>query len=243
MKPANVFQLVLAEKFASARGAAMRLGLAFLLGLPFVLAAMPARVKAAGLVMLIVFTSFFGAAVGLVRWRTEGRITRLRVLPTPVWKTSGDYLLANSAVDLMQTGPVLVLLVVLNGNTTDIGLYAAGAGLFSATVLILNLLGILLGWAMKSNPEVHLFGAVAVGLIAFFSGLFPVPHAISRLVTAVAAWNPVGVLARALEKIMTGGYGMSSMATVGGACFVVVLLLVIILRVYNWNGLFASRQA
>ena len=243
MKPANVYQLVLAEKLASVRGAAMRLGFAFLLGLPFVLAAMPIRIKAAGLVMLIVFTSFFGAAVGLVRWRTEGRITRLRVLPIPAWKIFADYLLANSSVDLLQTGPVLVLLIVLNGNVTDSGLLAAAAGLFFATVLILNLLGILLGWAMKSNPEVHLFGGVAVGLIAFFSGLFPVPDSISRLVTAVASWNPVSTLARTLEKIMTGGYGMSGLATVAGACFAVALLLIIILRVYDWNGLFASRQA
>ena len=43
MRPGNVFQLEMATALAGRRAAAMRLALPLLLGLPFVLTAMPLR--------------------------------------------------------------------------------------------------------------------------------------------------------------------------------------------------------
>lgn len=204
MKPANVFQLELSTGVSSRRALVMRLGLAFLLGLPFVLARMPVRARVGGLAMLVVFVGFFGAAVALVRRRADGHWQRLWLLPVPRWVVWSDYVLASVALDLVQTAPVFALYVLVNG----VGVTIAGAvgllGVLCVALVVLNALGALLAHVIETNAEVHLAAALATGLIALFSGLFPAAAGIRSLVDATARWSPVGHLARALEGIADG---------------------------------------
>ena len=204
MNPINVFRLELSSAFSSFRTMALRLGVAFLLGVPFVFIAMPVRIKVVGLVMLTLFTSFFGTAVGLVRARSEGRLTRLRVLPIPAWRMVSDQLFAYSLVDFAQTGPLMLLLVLMSGHPVSPGLGLRLVGLYCTTVLLLNVGGLILGWLMKNNPEVHLFGGLVVMGVGLLSGLVPVPSRIGPFVDVTADFSPVGRLADALERTVTG---------------------------------------
>ena len=82
---------------------------------------MPLKVRVAGLVMLALFHSFFGAAVGLVRDRTEGRWRRLKTLPLSRSSIVLDRTLAGSLVDLAQSGPLLILFWGLHGSDKGLG--------------------------------------------------------------------------------------------------------------------------
>ncbi len=230
MNPVNVFQLELFSAFSKPRTVLMRLGVAFLAGLPFVMIAMPVRIKVAGLIMLTVFISFFGAAVGLVRSRNEDRLTRLRILPIPDWLILGDLVLANTVIDFLQMGPLLCLFLLLNSIHFEVVAIIALTGSFIAVMLFLNLLGIVLGWAMRSNPEVHLTAGIGVGVLAFFSGLFPVPDRAEGLIQAVSAVNPVAWLTNLLESIATGAETGSAFELPMGFILFFFLLLVFLLR-------------
>lgn len=230
MNPVNVFQLELFSAFARPRTVIMRLGLAFLVGLPFVMIAMPVRIKVAGLIMLTVFISFFGAAVGLVRSRNEDRLTRLRILPIPDWLILGDLVLANTVIDFLQMGPLLCLFLLLNSLNLEMITIVPLTGSFIGVMLLLNLLGLVLGWAMRSNPEVHLTAGIGVAALAFFSGLFPVPDRAEGLIQAVSVVNPVAWLTHFLESIATGTETGSALELPMGFILFFFLAVVFLLR-------------
>jgi len=229
MRPANLFQVELASALATPRKAGLRLGLSFLLGAPFILAQMPVRVRVVGLILLALFHSFFGAAVGRVRVRALGRETKLALLPLPGWLILLDRLLAGVVVDLIQTGPLLLLLVAVHGSPGLGPALPSLAWLFCGTLLVLNLLGQGLGRLAKSNAEVHLGGALGVGLVAFLSGLIPTPGPLAGLLKPVWGLSPVRGLAEALEGALLGP------APSGGVWPVVFLAGLAVL--YLWRAL------
>jgi len=217
MNPGNVFQLELAAALSRRRSLLMRLGVTVLFGLPFVVAPMPAGVKACGLVMVVVLTSVFGSAAHMARLRSAGHLTRLDALPLRRWVVMLDFLLAGSAVRLAPSGLILALFVLVNSRAAPAAEWAVLAGLVCGALVALNLLGMLIAATARNNAEVCLFGALAVGLVAFFSGLFPVPASLARLVSATAAWCPVGGLARHLQALADGSSTANLAQAVGGA--------------------------
>jgi len=239
MKPINVFRLELCSAFSSVRTMCLRLGVAFLVGAPFVFVAMPVRIKVVGLIMLAMFTSFFGTAVSVVRARSEGRLTRLSVLPIPGRRVVGDQLLAWSLVDFAQTGPLLLLLVAVSGRPVSLGLGMRLAGLYCVTVLLLNVAGLALGRLMKNNPEVHLFGGLIVMGVGLLSGLVPVPSRIEPIVRVTALFSPVGRLANALEKAVTGA--PQHEGALAGALFFLFFTGFLMFRAVDWRTRFGGR--
>lgn len=217
MKPANVFQLEMTAGLASVRSLFMKVGFALLLGLPFVFITMPLEVRIRGLTILVIFPSFFGAAVTLVRRRSEGHLRRLRLLPIPRWILLGDILLYGAVMDCLQMGPVLILLAI-------------ACAIFFGTVLLLNLLGMLLGFVMKSNPEVHLAAALAAGTIAFASGLLPAPPRVQWLIERRGSWNPVFHLSCALGRLEQGGEARGGILVVASCAFAGIILILFLLR-------------
>ncbi len=241
MRPANVFQLELATVFANKRGLILKLVFTFLIGFPFVLVAMPSQVRVSGLMMLVLFTSFFGAAVSLVRRRTDGHLDHLKLLPIPVWSVLGDFVLSGAVVDIAQVGILLALFVLLNVSGATFGTLISIAGLFFISVLLLNLLGMILGYVMKSNPEVHLIGALAVAFIAFISGIIPVPAILHRFVQIILPWNPVALLARYLTELLHGKEADNEIMFIFSIVFVSIIVIVFLLRIINWREI-ASRK-
>jgi hypothetical protein len=223
MNPSNVFQVELASQLARPRALAMKLAMPVLLAMPLALVAMPPRAKAGGLVMLLLFLSFFGSAVAGVRRRTEGQAERLRALPGPVWRTWTGWLLADATVDLMQAACVLVLFLSIDAAEVGAADLLVLAALTSAVLVAMNLLGTLLAAAMKGNAEVHLVGALAVGAVAAVSGLFPTPRRLAAVVESTGHVNPVHLLAAALADATAGRLSSSPTAIAVAAVWLALL--------------------
>jgi len=221
--PSNVLQLELAAAFSSRRALALRVGVALLLGLPFVFAPMPLRARACGLCVLTVFVSFFGAAVGLVRRRAEGQWTRLALLPIPRSIVWSDLLLAGGVVDLVQTAPVVGLLAVVHGLPTAGGALLSAAGALCACVLTLNALGMLLAVAVRTNAEVHLAGALGVGVLVLLSGLVPTAGPLAGVVAAASPFSPVAWLEHALRAMAADASSVGRHSVLAGSLVLLIL--------------------
>ena len=209
MNPGNLFRLELSATFGNRRLLVKRLALPVLLGLPFTFAAMPAHARIAGITMIVLFTAFFGAAVGIVRRRNDGILMRLRLLPIHPVLVWADLVLASTAIDMIQTFPLLLLHGLVHGVFVDAGYFAGLVGVFALTVLCLNIWGALLAYFMESNAEVHLIGALAVGLVAFGSGLMPAPARLVPLIAFLKPWNPVALFADGLGGLAIEGSTIS----------------------------------
>jgi hypothetical protein len=233
LTPFNLFRLELVSSLAGARALLMRLGFTLLIALPFVLIAMPVAVKASGIVMIVLFTSFFGAAVGLARKRSDGQLERLRLLPQPLLLPFFDIVLAGAVVDLLQILPVLILYFAVNGGAFASAPVALVLALLIVTLLPLNLLGVLLGLAMRSNAEVHLAGALSVGVLAVLSGLAPLPRRLAALSAWAGAWNPAARLRDLL--VFIGEDGVMRPSAAPALATILLVAAAVLWRLVDWN--------
>ncbi len=203
MLPGNLFRLQLAAAFGDRRQMLLRIGVSVLLALPFLLFGMPARAQAAGITMVILFTGFFGSAVSHAHLRADQRLARLNLLPMSRQVLYLDLVLSSI---LMRLGPSVVVLagfVIVNGRNVTTGVLLNLAGLLCATLGLLTLLGMATGRLARSNAEVHLFGALATGVLAALSGVMPVPERLAWS-AAVLASNPIARLLTALDGVAAG---------------------------------------
>lgn len=235
MKPGNLFQLEMATHFATRSTILLRFGLALLLGSPFIFFAMPLEVRIPGLVVLMLFMSFFGAAVSIVRRRTEGLLLKLRILPLSRLSIFSDFVLSSSLIDLMQFTPLLILYLLFFGQSLSLSSLLWLACLLLLSVLLLNFLGVLLGLALRTNPEVHLVGALAVGLIAFFSGLIPTPTQMKTFLGAVLPWNPVNHLRKALFFAGIDQPFSAPIPSLALGIFLSIMIIIFLLRAIGWR--------
>jgi ABC-type multidrug transport system permease subunit len=243
MSPANVLHMELASALASRRTLVVRLGLPLLLGLPLVLADVPAAVRAPGLTMLVLFVSFFGAAVAASRRREAGLAERLRLLPLPPMLVRLDLVLAGAAVDAVQMAAVLALLVAVHGRGMGAADAAALAGTLVATLVALNAAGMALAAVARSNPEVHLLGALAVGIVAMAGGVIPVPAQLEGIVAATSPMNPVAALAAALARAAGDGPGPGEAWSVAGGAALALAGALLALRLANLPRMRPAPQA
>ena len=241
MNPANVFQMEMAMVLAVKRRLFLRLGVTFLLGLPFVILVMPMRIRVVGLLMLLIFSGFFGAAVSFVRRRTDGHLGRLYGLPVSKWAILGDLLMAGAVVDVIQVGAVLVVYGFFHGCDMHVAFLLETIAFFVIAVLVLNLLGMGLGYCLTSNPEVHLFGAFGAGLIAFMSGLLPAPAATRGLIDTITPWNPLARLGFDLQGLTLGIEAGSHVALASGLTLMSFAGL-LLLRAVDWEEVCPSTD-
>ena len=203
MMPGNLFQLELAAALGDRRRLALRIGISILLALPFIFVAMPTRARVPGVTMVVLFTSFFGAAVHHARLRADGRLARLCLLPMRRGVLWLDLVLASMLSRLAPALVVVFCFVLVNGRRLSGVALAGVAGLLCAALLALTLLGIVVGRLARSNGEVHLLGALAAGAVALASGVMPLPERLTWM-TGVTAWNPVARLLDALNALAAG---------------------------------------
>jgi hypothetical protein len=161
---------------------------------------MPARAQAAGIVMVILFTGFFGAATGHVRLRCDLRLGRLTLLPISRFVLWLDLVLASALTRLLPVVVVLAGFVAINGRGATPAVLTSIFGLLLSSLILVTLLGMATGQLARSNGEVHLFGALVCGLLAFVSGVVPIPERLTWLATS-AAWNPIARLLAALTRL------------------------------------------
>jgi hypothetical protein len=196
----NLFRMELACALGDRRRVLLRTGVSVLLALPFIFVAMPPQVKAGGLTMVILFTGFFGAAVHHARLRSDLRLARLYALPTRRGVVWLDLALSSMLARLVPALAVLACFVSANSVHPSIRDMAGVAGLLCAALLLLTLCGMAVGRLAQSNGEVHLFGGLAAGILAFVSGIAPLPERLGWL-AATTSWNPIAQLLAALKAL------------------------------------------
>ncbi|KPK37102.1 MAG: hypothetical protein AMJ65_15400 [Phycisphaerae bacterium SG8_4] len=226
----NVFRLQLAAAFADTRRVVLRIGVSVLLAMPFILIDMPARAQAAGIVMVILFTGFFGAATGHTRLRSDLRLGRLMLLPRSrviIWL---DLVMASALTRLAPVAVVLAGFVIVNGQGLRPASLIGLLGLLCACLVLLTLLGMGAGRLSRSNGEVHLFGALICGALALVSGIAPVPERLAWLNSA-AAWNPIACLLTALTRLASGPASIPAPEFVFGS---LALSVTTIIAVQRW---------
>jgi hypothetical protein len=229
MMPGNLFRLQILASLGDRRHLILRIGISFLLAMPFIFVGMPARAKAAGIVMVILFTSFFGAAVGHARLRAEMRLARLMLLPTSraiIWL---DLVLSSTLSRLVPAIIVLSGFVLINGQNIMPASIINLFGLLCSSLILLTLLGMGIGRLACSNGEVHLFGALVCAMIAFFSGVTPLPKRLLWL-NAVSAFNPIGRLLTFLKDIGEGTKYLSNTELVFASLVSAAVVFAVIMR-------------
>lgn len=238
MMPCNLFRLQLMDGFGNVRYSAIRIGVSVLLSLPFIFVNMPAGAKASGIIMVILFTAFFGSAIAHARLCEDGRFSRLLLLPTPRPLMWLDLILASVFGRIIPTVIVLGVFIVFNSSAFNLVTLIYLAAILCAAVLLLVLLGTLTGQLARNNGEVHLFGALVCAMMAFISGITP---GIERLrwLTNAMAWNPIHRLLSALAGLTSG----TLTVTVSELIFSVVILGLFVLMVWlRWTALSTQSE-
>jgi hypothetical protein len=229
MMPGNLFRLQMLATFGDRRHLILRIGISLLLAMPFIFVGMPARAKAAGIVMVILFTSFFGAAVGHARLRAEMRLARLMLLPTSraiIWL---DLVLSSTLSRLVPAVIVLSGFMLINGQNVMLASIINLFGLLCSSLILLTLLGMGTGTLARSNGEVHLFGALVCAMIAFVSGVTPLPQRLSWLKTP-AVFNPVGRLITFLTNMGNGTTHLSDIELAFASLVSIAVIFTVIMR-------------
>ncbi len=225
----NVFRLQLAADLANRRRIILRIGVSLLLALPFIFVGMPARAQAAGIVMVILFTGFFGSAVGYARLRADLRFTRLTLLPISRGVLWLDLVLASALTRLAPVMVVIVGFIIVNGQGITLSFLFNVLGLICASMLFLTLLGMVTGRLARSNGEVHLLGALVCMVLAFISGITPLPERLTWLTTTMV-WNPISRLLTALTRLASGTVSTSQIEFVFASLIVGAVIVLTILR-------------
>ena len=241
MKPANLFQMETASLLTSKWTLCIKLAFPLLLGLPFVLVEMPLKARLAGLMILLVMVAFFGSSVSFVRRQREGRLGRLRVMPLSMGRIMADLLLAGAVVDLVQMGSVVSLFLFVHGNAVTPEGAVTTAGLLAAALLLLNAMGMALGYAVNENSEIHLAGGLASGAVIFISGILPFPAHIQKMIEPVVTWNPLFLLAENIKRLVEGRGMESTAALIFSSLLLCALVSAWILRGVDRQRLLAAR--
>ncbi|MBW7988730.1 MAG: hypothetical protein FVQ84_01730 [Planctomycetes bacterium] len=229
MMHGNVFRLQLAAYFGDRRRIILRIGVSALLALPFIFVSMPARAQATGLVMVILFTGFFGAAVGHARLRADLRYARLALLPMSRGVLWLDLVLASALARLAPVMVVLAGFLVVSGREVTPASLIDLLGLLCASLLLLTLLGMGTGRLARSNGEVHLFGALVCAMLAFISGVTPLPEKLTWL-TTTTAWNPISRLLTALTRLSSGPASIPRVEFVFTSLMVTAVIVIAVIR-------------
>jgi ABC-type multidrug transport system permease subunit len=225
----NVFRLQLAADFGNRRRIILRIGISLLLALPFIFVGMPARAQATGIVMVILFTGFFGAAVGFTRLRADLRFTRLTLLPIPRYVLWLDLVLASAIARLVPVIIVLVLFIIVNGQGITPSFLTNVLGLLFASMVLLTILGMSAGRMARTNGEVHLSGALICMVLAFFSGITPLPEKLTWLKSTML-FNPISRLLAALTGLAGNTAFIPKVEFVLASLIVGLVIVTVILR-------------
>ena len=232
MNPANIFQLEVYSTLYHQRSLIMKLSFTLLLMSPFLIFNIPLKAKVYGLVFVLLFTSFFGAAVTFVRRRSEGHINYLKLLNYSKYEVVRDYILSSALVDIFQLLIPFTLFVLI--NMTKITLYAMLQlyVIYIVSILFFNILGLLLGFVMKSNAEVHLSGIFFMGILVSFSDLVPVSHKLCTFIRVFAKFNPVTYLFKAFNVLVAQGSVIPVGFIISFFCLLIFIVL-FLLRFLN----------
>ena len=242
MMPGNVFCLQVSAAFEGRRRLILRMGISALLALPFILVAMPAGAQAAGLVMVILFTSFFGAATSHAQLRHDLRLGRLTLLPTSHTLLWLDLVLASMVARILPALIILACFVLINGQGVTLAGSISLIAWLCGSLGLLVLLGMGTAKLARNNAEVHLFGMLACAVLAFFSNVTPLPTKLSWL-KSTTFLNPIAQLLTAIKRFSTESVPVSNYEFIISSFIIGAIAVLIVWRsVSGWELAGPERQ-
>jgi hypothetical protein len=236
----NLFRLHLAASFINRRSIILRIGVSALFAIPFILVDMPARAQASGIVMVILFTGLFGAAVSHVHLRTDLRLERLTLLPMPRGVLWLDLVLTSIVIRLVPLIIILTGFAAINGQSVTPASLINLFGLLCSSLILLTLLGIVTGQLAHSNGEVHLFGALTCAILAFISGITPLPDRLTWMKQTMVC-NPIARLQMALTRLTTGDKSVPLLEFIFALFTISIIIALVILRWIS-GGMYKSKN-
>jgi hypothetical protein len=133
-----------------------------------------------------------------------------------------DLVLSSMLSRLAPALAVTLGFLVVHGRRIDAWDVIGVTGLLCATLLVLTLLGVITGRLARNNGEVHLYGALAAGVLALGSGIAPLPARLGWL-TVAQDLSPIARLLASLEAVAAGRSAMTpSELGVASAVLIVV---------------------
>ena len=129
----------------------------------------------------------------------------------------------------LPTAIILTLFLLVNVRNVGVVTLAGIYGFLCASLVLLTLLGIATGKLARNNQEVHLYGALAVVILAFVCGITPHPEKLAGIVE-VMAWNPVSRLSIVLTQAATGSTSYNSVELIFSTSVLVGIVAIAILR-------------
>lgn len=177
----------------------------------------------------------FGAALGLVQWRTTKLLRRLRLSPVRPEAVVGSRVLIALAVAGVQTVVFLAIGIGVFGLKLTGSWWMAIPLIVTATFAFMAI-GLLVGAVSKTVESASGFANVIILPMAFLSGSFiPLERAPSWLRTT-ANFLPLGHLNEGMLNVMVRGLPPSSALMHLGvlAAFALVIGL-IAARLFRWN--------
>jgi len=219
----NLFRLQLLDFFSSRRLIILRISISLLLSLPFIIVKMPARVQAGGVTMVIIFTSFFSAAVNYTRLDSDSRLERLMLLPTPKWLTWLDLIFSSVISRLIPAVVILSCFIIANSHSFTFSILISISGMILVSLIFLILLGMAAGHLARNNGEVHLYGAIICVFLAIVSGVTPMTERLKPL-RQITIWNPLARLLTILTDLANNSVDIKMIELI----FALVLLVIFI---------------
>lgn len=200
----EVWRLEWRVALARRRRLAWSAGVPILLLLPVAASGAAAPHRATVYALFAVFFGLFGAAAPVVRDGRRGWVERLLLTGYGARPWLAERTVAHAAQDLLELGPALAGLLLLEG-AAPAAAAAAGGGVLLG-LLVANLLGTLAGAAVRSLGEAALVCA-ALGLVALhLAGAFRPPEP-GTWQEAAAATSPFLPVVEAMRSVAGAGWG------------------------------------
>jgi len=190
-------------------------------------AAAPHRVAVFG--VFIVFFASFGSAIPAVRDAEEGWLDQVLRTGYGARRWLIERTLAEAGIDLVQTAPAVLVLLVAAGGLTRAPVVLLA---LAFTLVFANLLGPAIAALVRSLAEAALACAALSLVLLHYAGFFRAPS--PGWTSTVAAWNPYSPFRAALSF---GVSGIESAAAVWSWALIpgVVVGLVLLATAGRWT--------
>jgi len=180
--------------------------------------------------VFLVFFGEFGSAIPAVRDAHDGWLDEVFRAGYPPGRWLMERTLAETGIDLLQTLPVVLLLLWSAGGLRSVGVVSLG---LASALMFANLLGPLLAAAVRSLAEAALACAAVSLTLLHYAGFFRVPS--PGWTSTVARWNPYAPLRAALQAGVSGlSPGVSEW--VGGLVTIGFVGLLIVATATLWSA-------
>ncbi len=225
----TVFRLAWRSAFRRRRLFLWNVAIPLLLLTPVALSAAAAPHRVAVFGVFIVFFASFGSAIPAVRDAQDGWLDQVLRTGYGPMRWFVERTLAEAGIDLLQVGPVVLVLLVSAGGLARAPVVFAA---LAATLVFANLIGPAIAALVRSLAEAAMACAALSLALLHFAGFFRAPG--PGWTAFVATWNPYNPFRAALAYGVSGRPG-DGFASATGLVLAAILGLLLIVTAGRWT--------